>query len=498
MRPVHVALRDLVTEHGEGVLEDDRALATALDPIVVAGEVSPDQSEALVTAVRLGGFERLISLLQGGADIDGALRSASTELADQRPDGDGSAARWALSVLAFTVDLVPDEQIPLWLAARPAPPLPAEDEVDLGFRDPSPGAGRARKRRSGCLPVLLVAVLFVAVLGWFGRGMIADVKDMFAGPEDFPGPGSGEVSMTVDPGQSIPSMGAELEELGVVASAEAFVDAANAKPDQMIQAATFLLKKEMKAADAFAYMADPANAAAGDPVTVPEGFTVEQIVARLVDNTDFPARAFRRALADPASIGLPDYAGGNPEGYLFPATYTFGPDDKPADMLAAMVRRYEQALGDNDIEQVGASLGAGYTPEEIMTVASLVEAEGRGEDMAKIARAIYNRLELPAGGGTNGLLQIDASVLYALGTRDTDQLVAPLADVIDSPYNTYRYAGLPPGPIGAPGEQAIQAALNPAEGDWIYWVTVDCAGTTEFSSSLEEHNQHDAVNGAEC
>lgn len=357
----------------------------------------------------------------------------------------------------------------------------------------------AKKRRSGCLPMLLVLVLFCAVLAWFGRGAISDVKDMFAGPEDFPGPGSGEITVVIDPGQSVRSMGEELEELGVVASADAFVDAAGDNTDsQGIQAATYVMKKEMKASDAVTYLADPANAGAGETFTVPEGFTVDQIVSRLAESTGIPAKEFRKALRSPKAIGLPAYARGNPEGYLFPATYTFNPSDKPAAILSKMVARFEQALGDNDIEATASGLGPGYTPEQIMTVASLVEAEGRGDDMAKIARAIYNRLEMPDGGGTNGLLQIDAAVLYALGTRDTSKLVAPLRELTDSPYNTYRYPGLPPGPIGAPGEQAIQAALNPAEGDWVYWVTVDCEGTTKFSTTLAEHNQYEPVNGDEC
>lgn len=361
------------------------------------------------------------------------------------------------------------------------------------------GHRAAKKRRSGCLPILLVLVLFCAVLAWFARGAISDVKDMFAGPEDFPGPGSGQVTVVIDPGQSVRSMGEELEELGVVASAEAFVDAAGDNSDaQGIQAATYVMKEEMKASDAVTFLANPANAGAGETVTVPEGFTVDQIVSRLAETTGIPAREFKKALRSPKAIGLPAYAKGNPEGYLFPATYTFSPDDKAATILAKLVARFEQALGDNDIEATAAGLGPGYTAGQIMTVASLVEAEGRGDDMAKIARAIYNRLEKPGGGGTNGLLQIDAAVLYALGTRDTSKLVAPLADLTDSLYNTYLHPGLPPGPIGAPGERAIQAALNPAEGDWIYWVTVDCEGTTEFSTTLDEHNQYEPVNGAEC
>lgn len=371
--------------------------------------------------------------------------------------------------------------------------------IESVLPDTEPGRRRARKRRSGGLRILVVFAVFAVAIALAFVYVVRPAWDrLFAGPEDFDGPGSGEVMLVIDPGQSVTSMGEELEEIGVVASSEAFVDAAAADPGSTgIQPGTYLLREEMKASDVVDVLVDPANVVT-TTVTIPEGFTVEQIVARLAEQTDFPARQFRQALARPSQIGLPPYAKGNPEGYLFPATYAFSPGDKPVDMLKEMIARYQQALGDNDIEAVGAALGAGYTPEQIMTVASLVEAEGRGDDMPKIARAIYNRLELPGGGGTNGLLQIDAAVLYALGTRDTSKLVAPLADLTDSPYNTYRHPGLPPGPIGAPGEQAIQAALHPAEGDWVYWVTIDCEGTTRFSATLEEHNQHDAVNGAEC
>ena len=364
------------------------------------------------------------------------------------------------------------------------------------------GGRRAERRRGGrfrsCLVVLLVAAIVVAG-AWFGGNWAVDKVRVALGENpDYPGPGSGSVTIEVMKGDTAAAIGRTLEEAGVVKSAGAFTDAAVAdERSRSIQVGFYELKMEMKASDALAILVDPANLIQAR-VTIPEGFTVEQIVARLAKETGSPAKRFRAALAKPGSYGLPAYARGNPEGYLFPATYSFPPKATPAQMFRAMVGRYERALGDNDIEAVAASLGDGYTPEQVMTVASLVEAEGRGADMPKIARAIYNRLELPAGGGTNGLLQIDASVLYALGTSDPTKLVAPLADLTDSEYNTYRHAGLPPGPIGSPGEDAILAALHPTPGPWVYWVTVDCAGTTEFSTTLAEHNQHDAVDPSDC
>ena len=150
-----------------------------------------------------------------------------------------------------------------------------------------------------------------------------------------------------------------------------------------------------------------------------------------------------------------------------------------------MVTRWRQAADDAGLEDAAAELGK--TPAELMVIASLVEAEGRGDDMPKIARVIYNRLDGPGDkGGTNGLLQIDASVNYGL---DQELGVALTTDQLqqDTPYNTYTRAGLPPTPIEAPGDDAIAAAANPEPGDWYYYVTVDLAtGETKFAETYDE------------
>jgi UPF0755 protein len=350
-----------------------------------------------------------------------------------------------------------------------------------------PGRRRAEKRRSripGCLAVLVALALVVGGL-WYGidRGRDALSGMLGGGPEDYPGPGTGQVVFEVHEGDTAAAIGRNLKDAGVVASVDAFIEAANADPAATgIQVGFYSLKQEMKAADALDVLVDPANLVTST-VTVPEGLRVKDIVDVLAKSTDFTKKQFNAALADPA-IGLPDYAGGNPEGYLFPATYAFGPTAQPVDMVKAMVDRWRQAAEDAGLETRAAELG--YTPAEVMTVASLIEAEGRGEDMPKIARVIYNRLENPDNGVTNGLLQIDASVNYGL---DQSLLVVPTSDdlAVDTPYNTYRNPGLPPTPIEAPGDAAIQAALNPAEGDWLFYVTVNLAtGETKFTESYDE------------
>lgn len=356
------------------------------------------------------------------------------------------------------------------------PVLPMErtdDRVQGGRR-------RGKKRRSGCLPMLVVAVIFAALLAYFVPKGIDQVQEMFAAPEDYPGPGSGKVSVVIEPGQSIPSMGEELAELDVVASSEAFVDAASGNPDaQGIQAGSYVMKEKMSAADAVAHLADPANVGAGNTVTIPEGARVGQVVEAIVDNSDFTAKQLTRLLDDPDQIGLPPEAGGNPEGYLFPATYEITADTTPRSLLSAMVDQTVATEKELQIAQGARRLG--LSVHEVMTVASIIEREvNREEDYGKVARVIYNRLD-------DGMpLQMDSTAAYA-SQREGDVWTTDEERASDSPYNTYRHTGLPPGPIGSPGEATINAALNPSDGDWLYFVADFENGGTLFADNYEDH-----------
>ncbi|NGN93814.1 endolytic transglycosylase MltG [Nocardioides sp. KC13] len=347
-----------------------------------------------------------------------------------------------------------------------------------------------RKRRfGGCLAVL---VALAVVLGGFyvaGDRAIDYVKDQLAPPADYPGPGTDPVSFEVHQGDSVAAVGRNLKEAGVVESVDAFIDAANEK-GLSVQVGFYPLKKKMASKDVVEILANPENIDTIN-VTITEGSRAKAIYKVLAEKTKKKPAEFKKAAEDTEAIGLPDYAKGNVEGYLFPATYAFPPDATPTEMLAMMVDRWEQALGDNDIEarakQLKCGDGKACTPEQIMTVASLVEAEGRGDDMAKIARVIYNRVENPGTAGQAGFLQIDATVNYALGKSGSTELGGVDVQTVDSPYNTYTNKGLPPGPIGAPGDHAIQAALNPAEGDWYYYVTVNLkTGETKFAKNYDQ------------
>ena len=354
-----------------------------------------------------------------------------------------------------------------------------QDLVEDESYDYEPGGKRRKSRGAkGCLAVI---VALVVLAGGFYFGLTKGVSllaDQFQGPEDFPGPGTGKVEFAVNEGDVVAQIGRNLKAEGVTASVQAFIDACT-EDGTGIQVGDYELQKEMKAADACEVLADPANLIGFPTVTIPEGLRLTEIVSTLAENTDFPEGAWNRAL-ESGRIGLPDYAEGNAEGYLFPATYEIKPGMKPVAILKMMVARWSEAAGAADLEARAAELG--HTPAELMIIASLIEAEGRGDDMPKIARVIYNRLDGPGDkGGTNGTLGIDAAIAYGLGLSPGSTELTPEQLAEDTPYNTRLYAGLPPTPIEAPGDDAIEAAANPAEGDWYYYVTVDLStGETKF------------------
>lgn len=362
-----------------------------------------------------------------------------------------------------------------------------QDGSALPYDDLPVSGGRRRKGRGlpGCLAVLVALGVIAGGVYFAGTKGIDFVQDLFQSAEDYSGPGRGKVTFEVESGDSLAEMGRGLKEQKVVASVEAFTSAASANAESTkIQAGVYLLQKEMKASDVVSILVDSDNIVK-NTVTIPEGLRVVDILDILADKTDFKSAAYEKVLATPEELGLPDYAEGNPEGYLFPATYDLGPNESPKTILQAMVARWEQSAVASDLEGAAAELG--YTPAELMIVASLVESEAsREEDRGKVARVIYNRLENPDNGETNGLLQIDATVNYALDRQLGVGLTR--GDLkVDSPYNTYRNAGLPPTPIEAPGDAAIAAASNPTEGPWLYYVTVNLrTGETKFTDDYNE------------
>jgi peptidoglycan lytic transglycosylase G len=352
------------------------------------------------------------------------------------------------------------------------------------------GGSRKRKKErrfSGCLAVLVALVIVVGGAFFLGTKGFHYLKDHLQSAADYSGPGHGRVLFEVRQGDSTSVIGQHLKKQGVVASVDAFTSAAGG--DTGIQVGFYQLKKKMSAGEAYKVLRNPKNIVT-DTVTIPEGLRVTDIVKILAAKTDFSAADFRSALKDTSALGLPSYAD-SPEGYLFPSTYGFGPKEQPAEMLKDMVDRWHQADKDHQIEAGAQALGK--TPAEIMTIASLIQAEGRGDDMPKVSRVIYNRLDGPGSKqGTNGLLQIDATVNYALNRKGVVAVTTEDTQV-DSPYNTYVNPGLPPGPINSPGDDAIDAALHPAKGNWYYYVTVNLrTGETKFAHTFSQFQQYNA------
>lgn len=359
-----------------------------------------------------------------------------------------------------------------------------------GARNGRRGGGRRAERRSrrgrGCLPLLLALVLVVAGL-WFGGGWAVDrVKSLVGENADFSGPGSGSVTVEVHQGDSAAAIGRSLKAAGVVKSVGAFTDAAASdERSRTIQVGYYELKKEMKASDALAVLINPKNLVQAR-VTIPEGYRVKDIVKAIAKKTDITAAQVNAALKNPKALGLPAEAVGKIEGYLFPATYTVVPGETAKQLLSQMIAKTVQVQQDLGIKAKAQALG--YTPEQIMTIASILEYEGsRNEDYPKIARAIYNRLDKGMA------LQSDATVAYANNLSGTVWTTQAQRDN-PSPYNTYVHTGLPPGPIGSPGEKTIEAALDPADGPWLYWLVVNLkTGETRFNTTLEGHNKDKLV-----
>lgn len=351
-----------------------------------------------------------------------------------------------------------------------------DDEADdWSYEEP-------RKRRlSSCLPVLVVLAVLGAGLFLGGRWAYDELSTRLASAPDFEGPGTGEVVYQVEDGSTSAQIGRDLKEAGVVASVDAFTEAARLEEDSRnIQVGYYQLQEKMKASDALDVLVDPANLVQA-LVTVPEGARVRQVVDSIAKNTDIRRRAVVRALADGGAIGLPAEAEGNPEGYLFPATYTVPPKMTAVELISQMVAKTKEVEASLDIETRAAALG--LTPEEVLTVASILEYEAnKSEDYPRVARVLYNRLD------DDMALQLDSTVSYVSG-RSGDVWTTSAERDSDSQYNTYRYAGLPPGPIGSPGEETIEAALKPAKGDWLFFVPDYEADTTRFSETLAEHNK---------
>ncbi|MFF3606051.1 endolytic transglycosylase MltG [Streptomyces sp. NPDC002463] len=379
------------------------------------------------------------------------------------------------------------------------------DEDDDYDEEPGRGRGRGsrdddRERRSkakkrkgkngvACLVVAAVLIGGVGGIGYFGYKFW---QGQFGAAPDYAGGGSGVVQVEIPKDAGGYEIGNILKKAGVVKSVDAFVSAQQKNPRGLsIQAGAYTLKKEMSADSAVTLMLDPASQA---NLIIPEGKRNAWVYEKLDERLDLaPGTTKKIAFAKADSLGLPEWAKNHEElkdpleGFLFPASYPVAKGTKPEDALRKMVSRANQEYLKLDLDAKAKALGV-KGPWELVTVASLVQAEGKThEDFRKMAEVVYNRLK-PSNMETVQLLQFDSTLNYLKGQSNI-KISEQEANTNTDPYNTYKHKGLPPGPIGNPGNEALAAMLNPTSDGWLYFVATDGMNKTEFAKTLAEHNR---------
>lgn len=336
-------------------------------------------------------------------------------------------------------------------------------------------------RHRGGLAVLIALVVLLGGGGavyYFGH----DAFEGFFNVADYPGPGGEEVQVAIPKGSSLTAMGEILAKADVVKSGSAFTRAAAQEPEATkIQAGTYTLRKQIPAATAVDMLLDATNMVK-NTFTLREGGNLTDFVGTMADKSGIEIEKFEKVLADIDSLGLPDWGQKSPEGFLFPDTYEIGADDDAASLVKLATDRFGSVASELDFAAKAKQLGV--TPLEAVTIASIIEKEVfRPEDRPKVARVIYNRLDKKMK------LQMDSTVAYAAGLEGTIWTTSEQR-ASDSPYNTYKHAGLPPGPIGAPGKAALEAAVAPAKGNWLFFVPVNLdTGETKFTSTAADHQK---------
>jgi UPF0755 protein len=334
------------------------------------------------------------------------------------------------------------------------------------------GTRQARPRWITVVAVLASAALVGAVVvGLLASGLFSN--------DDYSGDGSGDVQFTISAGEYGDAIAINLAQADVVKSSKKFYGLLlSTSPEPVFVPGLYGLKQHMSNAAALKALQDPANRIE-NAVVIPEGSTLKQTLAILSQKLSIPLADLQAAAANPQSYGAPIEAK-TLEGFLFPATYRFTPGVKAPEVIATMVA------------QTLASLDkAGVTKAErwkIIILASIIQRE-MGPipgDAAKISRVFYNRID------QGMLLGSDVTTCYGAGLSGRDCLLITQAALDDksNPYNTRVNPGLPIGPISNPGAVAIDAAQNPASGNWLFFVAVNLkTGETVFTTSNAEHEK---------
>lgn len=332
-----------------------------------------------------------------------------------------------------------------------------------------PRRSRKKKRRSAgrtaALVLLYVTVVIglsvlLACVGWIAAG------DVLALNKDYK-----EITFTITPEEKFDDIADRLKDEGMIEYKSLFnLFASVTHKKDKLSPGTYTLNTDMDYRALLAGMQSNSANRSQVKIAIPEGYNIDQIFTLLSEKGVATVKELREAAADHdyafsflQDIPLGDYH--RLEGYLMPDTYTFYTPHDPVLALNKLLVYFDSQVGDSLRAQVEQS---GYTLREILTIASLIEREATSEDRTEVSAVIHNRLK-NQDGGTQGFLQIDATLFYINGGKEPTA-----ADrEIDSPYNTYKYKGLPPGPIANPGMESIVAALNPADSNNYYYALGD-------------------------
>lgn len=337
---------------------------------------------------------------------------------------------------------------------------------DVGHRPP-----RKRRSRAG-MAALLVLIIFVGALvggGAYAYRWYTKRHADWAGSQ-----GYGSVVVHVEPGEV--ACGSAMENLmvsdGIVASASAFCSAAKADSSgAALEPGYFKMHKHMGAALAWALIISPKSRVQWT-VPVPDGLRVSKVIAILAKKTGIPYSQFESALKDTSALGLPSWAKGNAEGFLWPATYKFDPGTSALTVLQTLVKQSTAEFTSLDL--AAKAKAAQFTEYQVIIEASLLEGEVPPQYYTKVAKVIDNRLN-------QGMyLGLDSTVAYAVNKYVYNLSQSDLN--YNSPFNTFKHLDLPPAPIDSPDAAAIAAVLHPASITDLYFVTVNKQGLTEFTS----------------
>ena len=351
------------------------------------------------------------------------------------------------------------------------------------IRDPDTGKLDYReiwyKARAAFAVLLSLAVL--AGGGWFVYSRGHDAWMEFRTAEDYIGNGVDPVQVTVPKGATLAQISDLLVAADVIKTAKAFDREADANADsKKIQVGKYNLKTQLPAKTALAMLLDPKNIVR-NRITLKDGQRLSQQVKGMSKSTGIPEKDFNARLKDWKKLGLPTWAKKGAEGFVFADTYELPDRPTAANVLKLATDQFNAIATELGIEEGADALG--YSPYQVLVMASVIEKEAgtKEEDRAKIARVFYNRL------AQGQKLESDATVAYA--NNITGRVFTTAAErSLDSPYNTYKYKGLPVGPITSPSKKSLEAALRPAEGDWLYFTVVNLdTGETLFANTLAEH-----------